>query len=254
MIQPLTNYILVIAYDGTRYYGWQKTGSGPSIEEELERGLQLLLKHPVNLQAASRTDRGVHAQRQVVNFFTPKAIELTKFKRSLNGILPEDISVLSVKEVEEAFHPTLDARCKEYRYALDLGPTPSPFKRKVAWHIPLPIHMDAMKQAALPLIGEHDFKSFTNNCHKAGESTRCTLFRIDLHPMEKGLLISLEGDRFLYKMARNITGTLVDAGLGKIEPRTIPEILHQRDRRRAGVTAPAHGLTLHHVEYDLNIP
>jgi tRNA pseudouridine38-40 synthase len=147
------NLKLLLSYDGTSYLGWQKTAMGPSIEEELEKALSQILQHPVALQAASRTDAGVHAEGQVVNFFTEKEI----LQKSINGVLPKDISVLKLEEAHEAFHPTIDCRGKEYHYFVCTGNTQLPFHRRFSWHFNFPLEVEKMKKAAALLVGKHDF-------------------------------------------------------------------------------------------------
>ncbi len=242
----MKNIRLLIAYEGTRYFGWQKTNMGPSIEAELEKCLTQILQHPVKLQAASRTDRGVHARHQVVNFFTDKPIG--RLKKSLNLMLPEDISVYAVDEMAEDFHPTLDCKGKVYEYALCLGQVQLPFHRFFSWHFPYAVDLQKMEQAAAYLVGKHDFSALTNE--KQEDNVR-EVYSILLTPDKDRLTIQVSGNNFLYKMVRNIVGTLVYVGCGKLNTEEIPSILEQKDRTRAGMTAPAHGLCLKQVIYDL---
>lgn len=245
------NYKLTLAYEGTHYYGWQQTIDGPSIEETLKNALEQLLRHPITLQAASRTDRGVHAAGQVVNFrssntpFSPLSL-----LQSLNKILPKDISITGLEIAPFAFHPTLDSTGKEYHYTLRNHTTADPFTRHRAWHIPRPLNLSLMHQAATHLLGTHDFTAFTNTRFPKHENTVCTLDEINIEALENHTLcIRIIGDHFLYKMVRNIVGTLAYTGLEKISPSSLPTILTQRERKSGGVTAPAHGLTLARVFY-----
>jgi len=240
-----------VAYDGTNYFGWQKTKTGPSIEGELERVLEKILQHPVPLQAASRTDRGVHARGQIVNFFTPKKLNVARLQKSLNQLLPPDIRVFSCTEASPSFHPTLSARGKEYHYLLALLPVLPPLFRHVAWHIPYPLNLHLMEEAAQKLTGCHEFRAFTNRRkNSAYISTTRHVSKVHIKKMDNGFLrIEIRGDNFLYKMARNIVGTIVWAGRGKIRPDDIPSILENKKRAHAGITAPAHGLTLHKIFY-----
>lgn len=233
----------LIAYNGTHYFGWQKTRMGPSIEETLELCLQQILQHPVELQAASRTDRGVHAEGQVVNFFTDKPkVDLKKLHLSLAKMLPKDISPLALEEVETSFHPTLDSKGKEYQYQICNLPIQLPFLKDYSWHIPTPLDLPSMLIAKEFLLGTHDFSAFTN---ERTDDTIRTIHSIEIEPG----LFKIKGDKFLYKMVRNIVGTLVYVGLGKIPPTEIPTILSSRNRALAGMTAPAHGLCLKQVFY-----
>ena len=241
------NIKLILAYEGTHYLGWQKTAMGPSIEEELEKVLAQILRHPVKLQAASRTDAGVHAEGQVVNFFTEVEIPLERLQKSLNGLLPNDISVLKIEEAPEDFHPTLGSRGKEYHYSVCLGPTQLPFHRNFSWHFTYPVNIEEMKKAAVHLKGRHDFSAFTN---ERQEDNVREIFDIVIEPYEGRMKIRVSGNNFLYKMVRNIVGTLLYVGCGKLSEDEIPAILTSKDRTLAGVTAPAAGLVLREVFYD----
>ncbi len=229
----------ILTYDGTRYFGWQKTKNGPAIQGELEKAIALVTGESTMPEAASRTDRGVHAKAQVVQFALKNQVQPHRLQRALNALLPSDIRVLEM--VLEEFHPTLDAKCKEYHYNLDIGPVQDPIRRLYSWHFYYPIDLVKMKIATLDLIGTHDFTAFSNIEEK---NPICTVESIifDGHFVVKG-------NRFLYKMVRNIVGTLVYIGCGKLPPGCIPEILQSKDRKKAGVTAPAHGLYLHEVFY-----
>jgi tRNA pseudouridine38-40 synthase len=241
------NIKLILAYEGTRYLGWQKTITGPSIEEELEKAVSQILRHPVNLQAASRTDAGVHAEGQVVNFFTEKDMPLDKLQKGLNSILPSDISVLKIEEAPESFHPTLQNCGKEYHYFVCLGLTQLPFHRNFSWHFSQAVNVEEMKKAALHLKGRHDFSAFTN---QRQEDNVREIFDIGIEVLEGRLKIRVSGNNFLYKMVRNIVGTLLYVGCGKLSADEIPAILNSKDRTLAGVTAPAVGLVLKEVFYD----
>lgn len=236
------NIALTIAYDGTSFYGWQETKEGPSIEGHLKEALERILQHPVELQAASRTDRGVHAQGQVVNFFTPKELSLL----SINALLPKEIRVCDLKEENDAFHPTLDAVGKEYHYRICLGPVQQPSLRQISWHVPHKLDVEKMKKAAKYLEGTHDFSAFCTG-ERRFDATR-TLDKVSIFEDKDGLLIVVRGDSFLYKMVRTLVGTLVHIGRGKIE--NIEQVLQSKERVEAGEAAPAHGLVLKKVFYD----
>jgi len=244
------NIKLILAYLGTSFVGWQKTPLGPTIEEALENVLQQILQHPVKLQAASRTDAGVHAQGQVVNFTTTKPICVGVLQHSLNGMLPKEISVLKAKEMPEEFHPTLSCIKKTYAYRICYGPWQLPFHRHTSWHFPYPLSLEQMRKAAAHLIGTHDFSTFCNDRALWDRDPVCHIESIAVvEEMSERIRIEITGDHFLYKMARNIAGTLAYVGCGKIDPDQIPAILANQDRTLAGMTAPAHGLTLKQVYY-----
>ncbi len=247
----LHNYQLIIAYQGAAYQGWQKTPMGPSIEEKLEQALFQILRHSVALQAASRTDAGVHAEGQVVNFILNTSLpDLSQFLHRLNGILPRDIRVLSLTEKPTSFHPTLDAKAKEYTYWICTDRVQLPPYRTLSWHFPYPLDLNVLKSTIPYLLGTHDFSSFCNERHLWTRSTLCTLNRIQYTPMPyQRLHIDIQGDHFLYKMVRNLIGTLAYIGSGKMPLERLLLLLQTKDRTLAGPTAPAHGLRLRQVFY-----
>jgi tRNA pseudouridine38-40 synthase len=247
----MRNIKILLAYEGTHYLGWQKTLLGPSIESALQTILEQILQHPVSLQAASRTDAGVHAMGQVVNFKTHNPIELRKLHISLCCLLPKDIVALSVESCSDTFHPTLDAQGKEYRYVIDFGIMQYPQSRYYNWHFPYKLDLHLMEQAIPYLVGKRDYGALCNvkrNEEYANYIREVTEITINLEREQK-LLIKVKGKSFLYKMVRNIVGTLVYVGCGKLKGEDVPKILEEGDRRKAGITAPAHGLSLHHVIY-----
>lgn len=221
---------------------------GPSIEESLEKALFQIYHIPIELQAASRTDAGVHAEGQVVNFRLQTPPDLYKLQKGLNALLPKDIAVRDLALATENFHPTLDASSKEYRYFICNDFVQLPFHRKFSWRFPYPLDLEAMQRAIRHLLGEHDFSAFSNLRVENGVRI---LSAIEIIPLpERRLCFSIKGNHFLYKMVRNLVGTLVYVGCGKLLPEDLPAILKSKDRKRAGVTAPAHGLILSHVFYD----
>jgi len=243
----MRNIRCTLAYAGTRYYGWQKASDGPSIEETIQTCLEQILQHKVKLQAASRTDRGVHAKGQVINFFTDlPSLSLRRLHGSLKGLLPADISPLAVEQASDNFHPTLDNVGKEYHYEICTHSVQLPFDREFSWHYPYhPISHEKMNRGAKFLEGTHDFSAFTTAEVEDGVRT---LEKCAIVPLENGRLrIEIRGDNFLYKMVRTLAGTLVHVGSGKIPLPELPSLLKEKDRKLAGMTAPAHGLTLKEV-------
>ncbi len=245
------NYKLVLSYRGSNYKGWQKTSLGNSIEEMLEKSIFQVHRKRVRLQAASRTDAGVHAEGQVVNFLTDTPIlNARRFLHGLNGTLPQEIRILSIEAMPTHFHPTTDAIGKHYIYWICNDGVQLPFYRHLSWHFPYPLNIDLMKREAQHLLGTHDFSSFCNERSLWTRNPVCTIDAINIFLHEGNRLsISFKGNHFLYKMVRNLAGTLVYAGCGKIPPRAIRSILENRSRTLAGVTAPAHGLFLKEVFY-----
>lgn len=249
----MKNIKLVIAYDGTSYLGWQKTPMGPSIEASLESILEKILQHNVILQAASRTDAGVHAYGQVVNFFTEKEnLNLERLQLSLNQLLSKDIAVLEAAEEAAAFHPTLDCKQKEYHYFLCAGSVQMPERRLYSWHCPRLHHPEEMREAAKFFIGKHDFSSLCNFRKQMHyDSYVREVYAIDIEDLPGNRIVfKVRGQNFLYKMVRNIVGTLAYVGMGKLTLAKMPDILSSHDRTQAGITAPAHGLFLHKVIYN----
>lgn len=240
-------YHLILSYDGTRYFGWQKTRSGPSIQEMVEKAVLQIQEIAPLPEAASRTDRGVHAEGQSIALVLKKKWEPTILQKALNNSLPLDIRILTVKAVPLDFHPTLHAIEKEYHYSCCLSSVQQPIYRLYSWHFYHPLDLNKMEMGAQMFLGAHDFSAFANTRKKA---SICTLSRIHLLSLpENRLRISLVGNRFLYKMARNIVGALLYIGCGKLTPDQVPLILASKQRTKAAVTAPAHGLILHRIEY-----
>lgn len=248
----MQNIKITIAYDGSEYLGWQNTRTGPSIEGTLLSVLEKILQEKLSLQAASRTDAGVHARSQVVNFFTENEdLDLARLERGLNGLLPPDIAVLKVELASKNFHPTLDCQKKEYHYHLCSSPAQLPHNRHFSWHYPYPLDIELMRSESQVLIGQHDFAAFVNcmNNEIADDTVR-ELTRIDLVELpENRLRFEVEGPHFLYKMVRNIVGYLAYVGCGKLKPGALSQILASKDRKLGGITAPAHGLTLFEINY-----
>lgn len=248
----MRNIRLTIAYDGTNYFGWQKTHMGPSIESTLEKALFHILQEPIIVQAASRTDAGVHAKGQVVNILLSKAKpSLNQLWMSLNGLLPKDLVVLDVLQAADNFHPTLACISKEYHYSVCYGATQLPQLRLYSWHYSHSLDINKMRQAAAYLIGRHDFSAFCNfKKNSQYKHYERDVQAIDIiHSDEHQVRFKIIGNNFLYKMVRNLVGTLVYVGCGKIAVESLPAILSSKKRAQAGVTAPAHGLCLYQVNY-----
>lgn len=242
------NYKLIIAYDGSLFCGWQKCPHARSVEQTLQDALEQKLQHQVTLQAASRTDAGVHALGQTVNFFSTHELDPTKLSLSLNGLLPPDVRVLGAEKMDSAYHPTLSNSGKEYRYKIQLGIYQNPLLRNFAWHVYYPVDMTLLHSAAQAFVGTHDFCALCNSRQLMHyDSTIRTVSSITIHELEDHLEIRITGDHFLYKMVRNMVGTIVYVGTGQLPADSIPKILKGGDRKIAGITAPAHGLTLYRV-------
>jgi tRNA pseudouridine38-40 synthase len=244
---------LTIAYDGAGYQGWQLQKTGTGVQEIVETALAKLFPSKPRVHSSSRTDTGVHALGMVAHFEVPRAefkMTARKLALALNAWLPEDIRVLSARRAPKSFHARFDASGKQYRYFVWNHPALNPLLRNTAWHVTQKLDLTAMRAAALRFIGKHDFKSFAGTRNYEMASTVRTLTRCDLRRSGPLLTFTIEGDGFLYKMCRGIVGTLVQVGQEKIVPADIRRILAHRDRRVAGMTAPAHGLVLWKVFYE----
>lgn len=245
-------YKLEIAYDGTAYSGWQIQPNGPSIQHTISEQLCKVLQLPeITLIGSGRTDAGVHALGQVAHFRVSERVDENKVLHSLNCLLPKDIRIKSLSAVPSDFHAQYSAKGKIYHYYLHLDKVLDPFRRQYSWHIQTPFDSRLLIEAASYFVGTHDFTSFANEAHlgSAAKNPVRELYRLDPVPVEGGLRLEFEGNGFLYKMVRNIVGTLVEVGLGKRSVEEIPVIMAARDRGRAGQAAPPQGLFLVTVHY-----
>jgi len=248
------NIRLLLEYDGRPFHGWQVQPLLPTVQEVLQQAISRITGGTgVSLKGSGRTDAGVHALGQVANFRTASALPVDVFRRALNSLLPAGIAVLCAQEVPASFDSQYSAAGKVYRYRLFLRSSRSPLMAGQAWHVPYPLHQAGMRKAAKDLAGQKDFTSFRSSGCAARTPVR-TLRRLELHQKGDWLNIELEANGFLRHMARNIVGTLVDIGRGRIPPSSIPDILASRDRSRAGRKAPPHGLFLVSVSYPETSP
>jgi tRNA pseudouridine38-40 synthase len=245
-------FMLTIAYDGTGYEGWQVQKIGTGVQQKVEEALARLFPSKPRVHGSSRTDTGVHALGMVAHFEVPRTefkMPVAKLLLAINAWLPEDIRLLSAKRCPADFHARFDASGKQYRYFVWNHPAHNPLLRHKAWHVKPKLDFKAMKAAAKHFEGRYDFRSFRANPDYDTDSTVRTLTRCEVKRNGPLLAFFIEGDGFLYKMCRGIVGTLVQVGTGRIAPGEIPGILARRDRRVAGMTAPAHGLVLWKVFY-----
>jgi tRNA pseudouridine38-40 synthase len=247
--------LLTLAYDGTQYAGWQRQANGIAVQQIVEQALARLLGCPVTLRAASRTDAGVHALGQRAGFdASGLKIPLDKLAQVINGLLPTDIAVTGLVAVPEDFNPRHALR-KTYAYQILNTPCPNPLITRYAAYVPQPLDIERMKKAALFFVGRHDFRAF---CAVGGNGTNGGTIReiFDCHVTADDSLIRLQvtGNGFLYNMVRILAGTVLYAGLGKIQPDDVPGILASRERERAGKTMPPQGLTLLSVGYAYSLP
>jgi len=237
-----------MAYDGTRYHGWQRQSRLPSIQGAIEAALEQLTQKSASLYGAGRTDAGVHALAQVAHFDTEHGFKEDEWRRALNALLPPDIVIQQAEVVDGDFHARYSAGSKVYRYQIRNAPLPSPFDIKWTWHIRQPLDFEKMTLAAKGFLGVQDFRSF---CAAGAEVKNHLLEMKRVHIEKKGerLWITLEASRFLQHMVRNIVGFLVEAGQARRAPEDTFRVLSAGDRRAAGITAPPQGLFLLKVNY-----
>jgi tRNA pseudouridine38-40 synthase len=242
------NLKLTLAYDGTRFVGWQKQARGESIQGLLEEAMSRLEGAAVTVHGAGRTDAGVHAEGQVASAHVTFAHGPLTVVRALNAILPSDVRVVAVEDAATDFHARFSAVGKSYRYQIANTPVMSPFLRAYAWHVPEPLDVPAMRAAAAAFVGTHDFAAFQSTGSDVATTER-TLTRSEL--VDRGGLLAMEvsGNGFLRHMVRAMAGTIVEVGRGSRASHDVEALLAGRSRSDAGATAPAHGLTLVMVEY-----
>ena len=246
----MQNFKLVIEYDGTAYQGWQRQNDGPTIQGTIEAALETMTKNPVTLIGSGRTDAGVHALNQVASFRVDTSLTPEIFKRGLNSLLPKDVVIKDCAAVDDGFHAQYSARSKVYQYRILNRSTPVALFRQYSWHIRKPLDLNAMNKAMAHLDGQHDFSAFEATGSPRSDAVR-TVIDADLTEKDADgyVVFSIEADGFLRYMVRNVVGTLVDVGLGKTSPQAFEDILMSKDRKQAGVTAPAQGLLLKEVKY-----
>jgi tRNA pseudouridine38-40 synthase len=243
------NIRLLLEYDGLPFHGWQVQPVSPTVQEVLQEVIgRITGETRVVLRGSGRTDAGVHALGQVANFHTGSTLSAATFTKAINSLAPPGLAVLAAQEVPAAFDAQYSAKSKVYRYRVLLSSCRSPLRAGRLWHVPYPLREARMRLAARHFVGRQDFSSFRSSGCTARSPVR-TLRSLTLRRRQDVLAMELEADGFLRHMVRNIVGTLVDVGRGRIPPSCIPDILAARDRSRAGTTAPAHGLFLVAVRY-----
>ncbi len=245
----MRNIKLTVQYDGTNYAGWQIQPNVQTVQGVLKSAVETLVDHKVKLNGASRTDAGVHALGQVAAFKTEKTHSINVIKKGLNALLPEDIRVVNVEEVPLSFHPRFDAKGKTYRYRFFLGDVVPPFERFYCYQVRGKVDLEKMIKATGFFIGEKDFSSFRDSmCTAKNPVKKIKVSKFNL--LNNGFLeYIITGDSFLHHMVRNIAGTLLWIGKGKISLDTLPLIFEKKDRRLAGPTLDAKGLFLEKVFY-----
>lgn len=238
----------IVAYDGTNYQGFQRQKNGVGVQQVLEKALTEVLKEPILIKAAGRTDAGVHALGQVISFTTSSRIPPENYRRALEPHLPPDIAVREAFYAPDDFHARFDAVDKTYQYKLLYSPLPDPTQRNTTWEFREKLDVDKMNEAAALLLGKHDFTSFKN---QGSQDTSPVRTLTEAHWVQDGDLFTftITGDGFLYRMVRNIVGCLVRVGTGAWTKEDFARVLAAKNRKQAGMAAPAQGLYLMHVSY-----
>ncbi len=247
--QLTTTIRAAVEYDGSRFFGFQFQPAARTVAGELERALSSLLQEPVKISGAGRTDTGVHASGQVISFSTVRSFPFERLAVACNSRLPDDVSVRDVAIVDAPFSARFSARSRTYVYAILRRKDRSALLARRAYHVYGTLDVDAMREGAKHLIGEHDFRSFCGMLPEGGVTIR-TVRALDIGESGEYLRVQISADGFLHRMVRTIVGTLVECGLERRDPTTIPDVLDAKARAAAGLTAPAHGLYLAGVRYE----
>ena len=244
----MRTYKLTIAYDGSRYQGWQRQATTDNtLQFVLEWSIGKLVGYRVHVDGSGRTDAGVHARGQVASVKLSKLYDTKELKDSLNRYLPEDIRIVKVELVKNGFHARKSAKGKKYEYYIDCREKPDVFSRRYCYHYPEKLDIEAMREAAGYLIGRHDFSSFTDRKDEESCMRRIDEIRVEVEPDK--LYLVFRGNGFLYHMVRILSGTLLEVGSGKRRADELPRILNEKKRAEAGFLAPAQGLFLKEVFY-----
>ena len=240
---------LIIEYDGTDFCGWQRQKSDPTIQGAIEAALQRMTRTAVTLHGSGRTDAGVHALGQCAHFSCATRLDPQELLKGLNSLLPDAIVIRSCEAVSADFHARFDVRHKTYHYRILNRPLPAAVGRQYAWHIRRPLDLAAMTAATAHLVGRLDFKAFENSGSPRPHTVRHVMAARWRRHGDDRLTFEIRADGFLRFMVRNIVGTLVAVGMGQMKPEAVEKIRKAGDRRRAGTTAPPHGLFLVKVAY-----
>ena len=236
-------------YDGTAYHGWQRQKTDRTIQGEIEKALKTMTEKPISLAGSGRTDAGVHALGQTASFKSDAGLSPVIYARGLNSLLPDDIHIKACELVDPEFHARYSVLSKMYQYRILNRDMPSIMERHYVWHIKHLLNVEAMQKAASYFVGEHDFKAFEGTGSPRTSTVRHVIRAGMRETKDSQILFDIEADGFLRYMVRNIVGTLVDVGRGRIPGEDVKEILLSGDRSRAGATAPAKGLFLMQVNY-----
>lgn len=247
----MQRYKILISYDGTNYAGWQVQKTGSAIQPIIQKAIETFLRHTVQFTASGRTDTGVHALGQVAHFDTEIVLDSHRFLYAVNALLPRDIRIHHLEKTALDFHSRYSALSKVYHYHLYLDSITDPFTRLYSHHVAFPCNLELLVEGSQSFLGTHDFTSFANKASQGAASLDPirTIHRLDVVPETGGVRLEFEANGFLYRMVRNITGTLLEVARGRIKPADIPDIFQAKTREKAGRIAPPHGLFLMEVKY-----
>lgn len=244
----MRNIRIIIEFDGSNFCGWQKQPKGRTVQQTVEKAINKATNEQIEINGSSRTDAGVHAKGMVANFFTNSTIPADKFREAINARLPEDVSIIKSEEVDENFHARYSSKGKTYSYTIINRYERLSLGHQYLYHYRYKLDMEKMNEACAYFVGKHDFSAFMS----PGSSIKTTVRTIhDIHIQKNGdkIIIYVTGDGFLYNMVRIIVGTLLKIGNGKLEPEDIPQIIEEKNRKRAGMCVPPNGLVLEKVFY-----
>jgi tRNA pseudouridine38-40 synthase len=242
-------YFFRVEYDGTSFGGWQRQPNAVSIQEKLEHAFGVALRTKIDITGAGRTDAGVHGRGQAAHFDCEQEFDLSRLELSVNAILPHEISIYNLCQVDNAFHARFSAVSRRYKYTMSVRKMPLLYKR--VWMIFTKVDWNLVKQNATHLLGRHDFETFCAS-GATSDNTFCTVTGVSLDKIDECIVFTIEADRFIYRMVRSVVGTLIDIGRGSIN-QPMAEVIASRDRKRAGSTAPACGLVLDYVKYPVEL-
>jgi tRNA pseudouridine38-40 synthase len=245
----MTKFMAVVEYDGTAYHGWQLQKELPTIQGSLEAAIEKIVRIPVRVHGAGRTDAGVHAIGQTAHFTAPWEKSSEELQRACNALLPRDIVLRRLERAPDDFHARHSAHSKTYEYSILNSTLRSPLARAFSWHIQQPLDVESMNEGALRLVGSHDFAAFGTPTDGTPSTVR-RMFEASVTKQDDMISFAITGSGFLRYMVRAIVGTLVPVGLKKTTPDEFGEILNSLDRSRSGATAPPHGLVLMSVSYE----
>ncbi len=242
------NHKITLMYNGADFSGWQIQKNAVTVQEELEKAFSVILRQPVEMVGASRTDAGVHAENYVAHCFFDTDIENERIMLGVNAILPDGIRVKKIENCDDDFHSRYSAKSKTYIYRIDISKYGDVFKRPYVWRYKYPLDYEEMKKCPEHFLGTHDFSAFMSKGGQAKTFVR-TIYECTLTKEDETITMKIKGDGFLYNMVRIIAGTMLSVGRGYLKSTDIPDIIKSKERKQAGITAPPEGLMLYEIEY-----